>query len=185
VRVLGISGSLRRDSHNTHLLRVAAQVVPPPHELQIFDGLKEVPPYDEDDDSDAAPAGAQALRDAIADADAVLIATPEYNSSLPGQLKNAIDWASRPFPGNVLENKPVAVIGTSTGMFGAVWAQAEARKVLAATGARVVDVELPIPHAEAAFAGDRLADEELHESLARIVDQLTAEASQVSLPTAA
>jgi chromate reductase len=185
VRVLGISGSLRRFSHNTHLLRVAAQVVPPPHELEIFNGLKGVPPYDEDDDTDAAPAGAQALRDAIADADAVLIATPEYNSSLPGQLKNAIDWASRPFPGNALQNKPVAVIGTSTGMFGAVWAQAEARKVLAATGARVVDVELPIPHAEAAFAGDRLADEELHESLARIVDQLTAEASQVEMPTAA
>ena len=108
----------------------------------------------------------QRLRDAIATADAVLIATPEYNSSLPGQLKNALDWASRPFPDNALRNKPVAVIGASTGMFGAVWAQAEARKVLAATGARVVDVELPVPRAEDAFAGDRLADAELHESLA-------------------
>jgi chromate reductase len=176
MRVLGISGSLRRDSHNTHLLRVAAQVVSPPHELAIFDGLKDVPPYDEDDDTDAAPAGAQRLREAIADADAVLIATPEYNSSLPGQLKNALDWASRPFPGNALHNKPVAVIGTSTGMFGAVWAQAEARKVLGATGARVVDVELPVPHAEGAFAGDRLADAELHESLARIVGELVDQA---------
>jgi chromate reductase, NAD(P)H dehydrogenase (quinone) len=172
MRVLGISGSLRRDSHNTHLLRVAAQVVPPPHELDIFDGLKEVPPYDADDDTDQAPEAAQRLRDAIADADAILIATPEYNSSLPGQLKNAIDWASRPFPGNALRNKPVAVIGASTGMFGAVWAQAEARKVFGATGARVIDIELPVPRAEAAFAGDRLANAELHESLARIVGEL-------------
>jgi chromate reductase len=172
MRVLGISGSLRRGSHNTHLLRVAAEVMPSPHQLEIFDELKDVPPYDEDDDADSPPAGAQRFRDAIADADAVLIATPEYNSSLPGQLKNAIDWASRPFPGNALRGKPVAVIGTSTGMFGAVWAQAEARKVLSATGARVVDVELPIPRAEAAFAGDRLADAELHDALASILQEL-------------
>src|SRR5213076_2956846 len=115
---------------------------------------------------DSVPEGAQRLRDAIEAADAILIATPEYDSSLPGQLKNALDWASRPFPDNALRNKPVAVIGTSTGMFGAVWAQAEARKVLGATGARVVDIELPIPRAEEAFAGDRLADAELHENLA-------------------
>jgi len=185
MRVLGISGSLRRDSHNTRLLRVAAQIVPPPDDHEIFDGLKDVPPYDEDDDTDPVPAAAQRLRDAIADADAVLIATPEYNSSLPGQLKNALDWASRPFPDNALRNKPVAVIGASTGMFGAVWAQAEARKVLGATGARVVDIELPVPRAEAAFAGDRLADDELHESLARIVDELTAQAIPVALPDAA
>jgi chromate reductase, NAD(P)H dehydrogenase (quinone) len=174
MRILGISGSLRQGSHNTHLLRVAAQVVPPPHEVEIFDGLRDVPPYDQDDDTDLAPGAVQRLRDAIAEADAVLIATPEYNSSLPGQLKNAIDWASRPFPGNALRNKPVAVIGASTGMFGAVWAQAEARKVLGATGARVVDVELPIPQAEAAFAGDRMADAEVHESLGHVIAELIA-----------
>jgi chromate reductase len=153
---------------------VAAQVVPPPHELEIFDGLKAVPPYDEDDDIEPVSAAAHRLREAIADADAVLIATPEYNSSLPGQLKNALDWASRPFPENALRNKPVAVIGTSTGMFGAVWAQAEARKVLGATGARVVDIELPIPRADEAFAGDRLAEAELHETLAGVVSELLA-----------
>ena len=103
-----------------------------------------MPPYDEDDDGDLAPGGARRLREAIAAADAVLIATPEYNSSIPGQLKNALDWASRPFPDNVLRNKPVAVIGASTGSFGAVWAQAEVRKVLGSIGARVVDVELPV-----------------------------------------
>ncbi len=172
MRVLAISGSLRRDSHNTRLLRVAAELTPPPAELELFDGLKDVPPYDEDDDGDLVPEGAQRLREAIARADAVLIATPEYNSSIPGQLKNALDWASRPFPDSVLRNKPVAVIGASTGMFGAVWAQADVRKVLGAIGARVVDVELPVAGAEEAFAGNRLADEELHERLAQILTEL-------------
>jgi chromate reductase, NAD(P)H dehydrogenase (quinone) len=172
MRVLAISGSLRRDSHNTRLLRVAAELVPPSAELELFEGLKQVPPYDEDDDGDLVPDGAQRLREAIAAADAVLIATPEYNSSIPGQLKNALDWASRPFPDNVLRNKPVAVIGASTGMFGAVWAQAEVRKVLGAIGARVVDVELPLAGAERAFAGDRLADHELHQRLDQILTEL-------------
>jgi len=151
---------------------VAAKLVPPPAELELFEGLKDVPPYDEDDDGDLAPGGARRLRQAIADADAVLIATPEYNSSIPGQLKNALDWASRPFPDNVLRNKPVAVIGASTGSFGAVWAQAEVRKVLGSIGARVIDVELPVAGAEEAFGGDRLADEELQRRLARILAEL-------------
>jgi chromate reductase len=172
MRVLGISGSLRRESHNTRLLRVAAELVPPPAELELFVGLKDGPPYDEDDDGDLAPAGARRLRGAIAAADAVLIATPEYNSSIPGQLKNALDWASRPFPDNVLRNKPVAVIGASTGSFGAVWAQAEVRKVLGSIGARVIDVQLPVAGAEEAFGGNRLAHEELQRRLARILGEL-------------
>jgi chromate reductase len=172
MRVLGISGSLRRDSHNTRLLGVAAKLMPPPAELELFEGLKDVPPYDEDDDGELAPGGARRLREAIAAADAVLIATPEYNSSIPGQLKNALDWASRPFPDNVLRNKPVAVIGASTGSFGAVWAQAEVRKVLGSIGARVVDVELPVAGAEEALGGNRLADEELQRRLARILAEL-------------
>jgi chromate reductase len=190
MRVLAISGSLRRDSHNTRLLRVAAALAPPPAELEFFDRLKEVPPYDEDDDVEPVPEGARRLREAIAAADAILIATPEYNHSLPGQLKNALDWASRPFPNNVLRNKPVAVIGASTGMFGAVWAQAEAREVLGATGARVIDVELPVGGAEQAFDGDRLADQELHRRLGEILDELTdavraREAARAAHPIAA
>jgi chromate reductase len=176
VLVLGISGSLRRGSHNTRLLRAAGDLLPPSIEFVPFEGLKDVPPYDEDDDVDPAPEGARRLRDAIAEADALLIATPEYNHSLPGQLKNAIDWASRPFPENALRNKPVAVIGASTSMFGAVWAQAEARKVLGAAGARVIDVDLPVARANEALAGGRLAGEELHERLAEILDELTAAA---------
>ena len=172
MRVLAISGSLRRGSHNTRLLRAAAKLASPTMQVVLFDGLKAVPPYDEDDDTEPLPAAARRLREEIAAADAILIATPEYNSSLPGQLKNALDWASRPFPDNVLQNKPVAVIGASTGMFGAVWAQAEARKVLTATGARVIDVELPVGGADDAFDGDRLVDEGLHRRLAEILGEL-------------
>ena len=147
MRVLGISGSLRGDSLNTKLLRAAAELFPEEAELALWNGLKAVPPYDAHDDGDPAPAGATQLRDALAGADAVLFATPEYNSSIPGVLKNAIDWASRPLATNVLRNKPVAVIGASVGMFGAVWAVADLRRVLGATGARVTEVELAFAHA--------------------------------------
>ena len=148
MRVLGISGSLRRDSHNTKLLRAAGELAEQQGaEFELFDGLKAIPPFDEDDEVGDGPPAVAHFKRAIADADAVLFATPEYNSSIPGVLKNAVDWASRPLASNPLRNKPVAVIGASTGMFGAVWAQAELRKVLAATGARVTDVELAVGHA--------------------------------------
>ena len=100
MRVLAISGSLRDESHNTALLRAAAQLLPPPAELELYDELKQVPPYDEDDDGEGAPAAVRHLREAVAGADAILIATPEYNSSIPGQLKNALDWVSRPAGGS-------------------------------------------------------------------------------------
>src|SRR5438309_8101917 len=147
MKVLGISGSVRRESYNRRLLAAAAELLPPGVDFELWGGLKTVPPYDEDDDGDIAPAPVAELRAAIAGADAVLIATPEYNSSIPGVLKNAIDWASRPIATSVLRNKPVAVIGASTGAFGAVWAQGELRKVLGATGARVTEVELAVGHA--------------------------------------
>ena len=136
MRVLGISGSLRRDSHNTQLLRAAGALLPPGAELEVWEGLKAVPPYDADDDASAPrPPVLRALADAIAEADVVLFATPEYNHSLPGQLKNALDWISRPLATTPLRGKPVAVVGASTGLFGAVWAQAELRQVLGAIGA--------------------------------------------------
>jgi chromate reductase, NAD(P)H dehydrogenase (quinone) len=175
MKVLGISGSLRSDSHNTALLRAAAELLPGDVEFQLWDGLKAVPPYDEDDDVEPAPAAVSDLRDAIAGADAILFATPEYNQSVPGQLKNALDWASRPFATNTLRNKPVAVVGASKGAFGAVWAQAELRKVLAATGARVVDADVAVGHAHERFGPDgRLADESLREQLTEVVEALVA-----------
>src|SRR5579884_3118403 len=150
MRILGVSGSLRRDSHNTRLLRRAGQLLPPGVELVEYEGLKLLPPFDEDDEP-APGREVERWRAAIEEADGLLFATPEYNSSIPGQLKNAVDWASRPFNDTVLRNKPVAVIGASTGMFGAVWSQAELRKALAAAGARVIDRELPITGADEAF----------------------------------
>ncbi len=174
--VLGISGSLRGDSHNRRLLHAAAELFPGDVEVEIWDGLKAVPPYDEDDDGDSAPAAVAQLRTAIAGADALFFSTPEYNHSIPGVLKNAIDWASRPAGASAFMNKPVAVVGASTGAFGAVWAQAELRKVLASTGARVVEGELALGHAHERFDDDgRLLDANLREELQEVVDALMAE----------
>jgi chromate reductase len=176
VKILGISGSLRRESHNRRLLLEVAELLPPGTELELYTELKSVTPYDEDDDGEEVDPVVERLRDAVARADAILIATPEYNASIPGQLKTAIDWASRPRGAASLMNKPVAVIGTSTGSFGGVWAQAELRKVLRTAGARVVDAELAVPRVHVRLAEDgRLLDDELRERAQVLVDELLAE----------
>jgi chromate reductase len=173
MRILGISGSLRRDSHNTRLLRAAGEALPAGAELTEWDGLAALPMFDEDIEADR-PEAVEDLLAAIEHADAILIATPEYNASLPGGLKNALDWTSRPFPENVLKDKPAAVIGASTGLFGAVWAQAEVRKVLKASGAQVIESELPVGLADTAFdAGGGLADPELAARLGDVIGELT------------
>lgn len=172
MRVLGISGSLRERSHNTELLRAAATLLPPGTQLDLFEQLAAIPPYNEDAEGDAPPA-VDALKQAIHDADVVIFSTPEYNHSIPGQLKNALDWVSRPVAGNPLRGKPVAVLGASTGLFGAVWAQAELRKVAAALGARVIDREFPLALAGDAFTADGdLVDEDLRDELADLCAQL-------------
>ncbi len=172
--VLGISGSLRRDSYNTALLRATARLLPSGAELVEYDGLRSLPAFSEHDE-DAPGAAVDTFRGAIVSADAVLIATPEYNASIPGALKNALDWASRPTSEAALLNKPVAVIGASAGMFGAVWAQAETRKVLSASGARVIDRELPVAKAATAIrANGRLADPDLQTELRDILVELQA-----------
>ena len=176
MRVLGISGSLRRDSYNTALLRAAAERLPAGVELVEFDGLREIPPYDSDAE-EPTPQAVRDLREAIRGADAVLVATPEYNHSIPGALKNALDWASRPAGQSALMGKPAAAIGASTGMFGAVWAQAETRKVLGALGGRVVETELPIPRAAEIYEDGRLnlspeQSQQLDELLAELVSEV-------------
>jgi chromate reductase, NAD(P)H dehydrogenase (quinone) len=172
VKVLGISGSLREGSYNTGLIRAAASMLPPGAELEPFERLREIPPYVEGEEQ-APPEAVVALKRAIEAADAVLIATPEYNHSIPGSLKNALDWVSRPLAANPMRNKPALVVGASTGMFGAVWAQAETRKVLGALGARVLDEELPVARAPDAFDdGGALADPELRARLAELLGQL-------------
>jgi chromate reductase len=179
VHILAISGSLRRGSHNTALLRAAARVLPAGVEQAILESLGEIPPFDEDRERQAEPVAVRRLREAIASADALLIATPEYNASIPGQLKNALDWASRPFATNALRGKPVAVIGASTGAFGAVWAQAELRKVLRTIGARVIDRELGVTAAhEALDPVGRLRDRRDRDSLTDIIRDLVEKAGE-------
>ena len=152
MKLLAISGSLRADSYNTRLLRLAAEEAPAGVDVEIYDGLATIPPYDADLDTTPPPEPVRRLRELIAGADGLIFATPEYNSSIPGVLKNAIDWASRPRATTPLEGKPTAVMGATTGHFGAVWAQADLRKVLGSTGARVVEAEVSLALADDAFA---------------------------------
>ena len=176
MRVLGISGSLRHGSYNTALLRYVGELLEAEGaEFEIYEGLRDIPPFDEDEESFPAQA-VTGLRQAIQDADAVFFTTPEYNSSIPGVLKNALDWVSRPFATNAMRNKPVAVVGASAGMFGALWAQAELRKVLSTMGARVAEGEVAVGHAMDRFDEDgRLNEPNLAEELREVAVTLLAE----------
>jgi chromate reductase len=172
MRILGLSGSLRHDSYNAQLLAGARGLLPSEVELVLFNRLAEIPPFNEDEEHHTPPAVA-ALKAAIARADAVLVATPEYNASIPGVLKNALDWVSRPLAETPLRGKPAAVVGASTGLFGAVWAQAETRKVLSTIGALVVDRELPIGQADEALDANGLPREpEALQELSAMLDEL-------------
>ena len=153
-RVVAMSGSLRRGSYNAALIDAAAAECPAHVEFRVWGGLAGIPAYDEDLDTVPPPLPVAALRAEIERADAVLIATPEYNAGIPGALKNALDWVSRPFPHNCLRAKPVAVVGASTGLFGAAWAQAELRKVLTTIGASVIDTGLSVHATDTAFTAD-------------------------------
>jgi chromate reductase len=178
MRVLGISGSLRRDSHNSALLRHAGELFEVEGaEFEVYDGLRDIPPYDEDNDKEGTPEAVSRIRAAVRDADAVFFVTPEYNSSIPGALKNALDWLSRPITTNPLRYKPVAVIGASSGMFGAVWAQAELRKVLGAIGARVTEGEVAVGHAGERFdENGRLNEPNLEQEVHEVVTTLLVDA---------
>jgi chromate reductase len=178
MRVLAISGSLRNASSNTALLRALRGEAPEGIEVELWDGLRSIPPYDADEDVVPGPAAVDAFRELVREADAVFFATPEYNSSVPGALKNALDWASRPLATNAFRNKPVAVIGSSAGAFGGVWAAAELRKVLGAMGARVTEAELAVGHAHDKFdENGGLVDNEVRDGLRAALDTLLAEVS--------
>ena len=174
MKILGISGSLRAASYNTALLRAAAELLPGGVQLELYEDLESLPPYNEDRDTDLPPTEVKRLRSAIADADAVLFATPEYNTTMPGQLKQVVDWASRPHgPDAALWGKPVAAIGASITDYGAMWAQDHLRRALGIAGARVLDTELAIANASERFDGDgRLSDPETRERLAELIDGL-------------
>jgi len=185
MNVLAISGSLRSESYNTGLLRALAEEAPPGVVVELWDGLRAIPAYDADEDVTPGPAAVEDLREAVAEADAVIFATPEYNSSVPGALKNALDWASRPFATNSFRNKPVAVLASSAGAFGGIWAQAELRKVLGAMGARVADVEVAVGHAAERFTPDgELVDPVVRQQLRDTLQAVLAEVA-TELATAA
>jgi chromate reductase len=182
MKVLAVSGSLRAESHNTSLLRAAIDAAPDGVEVELWEGIGELPIYDQDLEADL-PESVRRLREDWASADAILFSTPEYNGSVPGGLKNAIDWASRPVRESALTNQNVAVIGASTGQFGAMWAQADLRKILGVAGARVIGDELPVTRAHEKFDhSGRLVDEELENRLRGLLATLAAEAVLSKIP---
>ena len=175
MRVLAISGSLRAGSYNAALARAAARVAPRGVEVEIFDGLGDLPLYDADLEGDET-AAVELLRDDIEKADALLVVTPEYNGSLPGVLKNALDWASRPKGEAALQGKTVAIAGASTGQYGALWAIQDLRRVLGIAGARVIEGEVSVPRVqelldEAGELRSGMVESRLASLLAALVDE--------------
>ncbi len=146
VLVLVLLGSLRKESINRQLAELATEVAPEGVRVELFDRIGELPFYNEDVDGDDVPEPVRALRDVAAEADATLVVTPEYNGSIPGVLKNAIDWLSRPWGNSALKDKPAAVVGAALGQYGGVWAHDETRKSFGIAGPRVIeDLKLSIP----------------------------------------
>lgn len=181
-RVLAISGSLRLDSVNTALLRAAAPVADDDTSFEVWGGLGAIPPFNEDGE-DGPPASVADMRTAIAGADALLISTPEYNGSIPGQLKNALDWASRPYGQSVLTGKLVAVTSASPGEHGGAWAAEHLGKVLRIAGSQVLESVFTLPFADQAFRPgiDLLRDAECTAALAALMATL----AQASRPVLA
>jgi chromate reductase, NAD(P)H dehydrogenase (quinone) len=181
VKILAVSGSTRPGSLNTSLLRAAADVAPEGVDVELWQGIGDLPIYDQDLDAAEPPESVRRLRTDWAAADAILFATPEYNGSVPGGLKNAVDWASRPRGEAPLLNKNVAVVGASMGQFGAMWAQADLRRILGIAGARVVGEDLPVTHAHEKFDSEgRLLDSDLEERLVQALETLAAESTPVA-----
>jgi chromate reductase len=182
MRILAISGSLRAASYNTALLRAAADLAPSGVQIELYEDLESLPPYNEDRDHELPAPEVKRLREQIASADAVLFSTPEFNGTMPGQLKHAVDWASRPYgDGSALWGKPVAVMGASGTDYGAIWAQDHLRKALGIASARVLDVELPVAKAPHHFDQDgMLIDLEIRGRLSEIVADLVRQRTVVT-----
>ncbi|WP_217181245.1 NAD(P)H-dependent oxidoreductase [Streptomyces sp. AC495_CC817] len=179
VRILALVGSLRAGSHNRQLAEAAVKHAPEGVEIELYEGLADVPFYNEDIDNEAAlPAAAARLREAAGQADGFLLFSPEYNGTIPSVLKNAIDWLSRPYGAGALTGKPVAVVGTAFGQFGGVWAQDETRKAVGIAGATVLEeAKLSIPGSVVRFAETHPADDaEVVTGLTEVLAQLTSKA---------
>jgi chromate reductase len=172
VNILGFAGSLRKGSYNKALLRAAAELVPEDATLEIFD-LEEIPPFNQDLES-AMPERVKEFKSKIRSADAILIVTPEHNYSIPGVLKNAIDWASRPYGDNSFEGKPVAIMSASTGMLGGARAQYHLRQVFVFLNMHPVNKpEVLVTFANQKFdQNGRLTDEKTKELTRNLLDTL-------------
>ncbi|MEU5688294.1 FMN reductase [Streptomyces venezuelae] len=180
VRIVALVGSLRAGSHNRQLAEAAAKHAPAGVDVELFEGLADVPFYNEDVDVEGGvPAAATRLREAAGSADAFLLFSPEYNGTMPAVLKNAIDWLSRPYGAGAISGKPVAVVGTAFGQYGGVWAQDDARKAAGIAGGVVVeDVKLSIPASLTRFAEIHPADDtEVVTALTEVVARLTQQAT--------
>lgn len=181
VRILALVGSLRAGSHNRQLAEAAARFAPEGAEVQLFEGLGEVPFYNEDIDVEGSvPAAAVKLREAAEAADAFLLLSPEYNGTIPAVLKNAIDWLSRPYGAGALVGKPAAVVGTALGQYGGVWAHDDTRKAVGIAGGKVIeDVKLSIPGSANRFAETHPADDaEVAAQLTEVVARLHGHADE-------
>jgi chromate reductase, NAD(P)H dehydrogenase (quinone) len=173
-RILAISGSLRGLSHNTGLLRAAAEHASEDVAVELYDELASLPPFNEDWESDPGSV-VEDMRRRIREADALLFSTPEYNTTMPGQLKHLVDWGSRPYgPEAALYGKPAAVVGASTTPYGALWAQDHLRQALGLAGARVTEIELSVGYASKKFdANGKLTDQATINDLKEIVSALS------------
>ena len=184
MRILALSGSLREGSYNTALAMAAADLAPLGVVVELYEGLGLLPLYDQDLDEwgVGVPGPVVDLRERIEGADALLVVTPEYNGSIPGVLKNAIDWASARHRGSSLRNKTVAIAGVTTGQYGAIWAQEDLRKVLGISGARVMPGDLPVSRADHVFeTSGRLADPFVAERLREHIAALVSEAVPIAI----
>ncbi|MEU6343597.1 NADPH-dependent FMN reductase [Streptomyces sp. NPDC046977] len=180
VRILALVGSLRAGSHNRQLAEVALKHAPDGVEIELYEGLAEIPFYNEDLDVEGTlPEPAARLRAAVREVDALLLFSPEYNGTIPAVLKNAIDWLSRPHGEGAVTGKTVAVIGTSYGQYGGVWAQDEARKAARIAGAAVLeDVKLSIPGSVVRFADTHpIDDAEVVSGVIEVIERLSSTAA--------
>ncbi|NJP48681.1 NAD(P)H-dependent oxidoreductase [Streptomyces sp. SBST2-5] len=180
VRILALVGSLRAGSHNRQLAEAAVKLAPEGTSVDVYEGLADIPFYNEDIDVEGSvPAAAVKLREAAGSADALLLFTPEYNGTIPAVLKNAIDWLSRPYGAGAISGKPVAVVGTAFGQYGGVWAQDETRKAAGIAGAKVLeDIKLSIPGSVTRFAETHPAeDTEVAEQLTEVVARIQSHAA--------
>ena len=173
MKVLAIAGSLRKDSFSGRLAAAAADLAPKGVEVELYDGLDDVTNYNQDLEPDRIPAGVEDLRAKMEASDALLVVTPEYNASVPGALRNAIDWASRPHGASALQGLPAAIISTSPMPFGAVWANEQVRKSFTITGTPTVERELAIGKIDEKLGADgTITDEEVRDNVIQILLEL-------------